>query len=147
MAQPVFRNPDKFQILPFREWLRKNMPSGTDGFVVEDLDLVIRVYGPNFESDAEGKFILVELKYGMAWIGRAKKMTFGLIHRLLRETDSHRQRYLGFYVLNYDDEDWDKANFKVNGLILSKEELLDFFSLRAFMLDKINAHRTIFNEV
>ncbi len=37
---PKFRNPDKLQVLPYREWMRLNLPTGKQGMVVEDLDAV-----------------------------------------------------------------------------------------------------------
>jgi hypothetical protein len=124
--RPVFRNPDKFQVLLFRDYLRKHLPGGREGCVIEDLDLIIRLYGKQFNTDDDGKFYLFELKFGNARIGIAQQKTFGLIHRLLRMADPRRERYLGYYVINYDNEDWEYANFSVNGVKLSREEFLNF---------------------
>ena len=44
MNKPKFRHPDKFQVLPWREYIRQNLPPGAEGFVAEDLDLIIRNY-------------------------------------------------------------------------------------------------------
>jgi len=44
LNKPKFRHPDKFQVLPWREYIRQNLPSGAEGFVAEDLDLIIRNY-------------------------------------------------------------------------------------------------------
>ena len=128
--KPVFRNDDKIQRLKFRDWFRENMPSGSNGFVVEDLDLVVRWYGRSFDTDADGKFILVELKFGNSTIGIAQQKTFGLIDKLLRLTDPEKKRYLGYFVIQYSDEDWDKSEFKINGSPISRSDFQDFWKLK-----------------
>lgn len=126
MTKPIFRNPDKFQVLPHREFIRKHLPSGTFGFVAEDLDLVIRVCGRNFNTDGGGKFMLMELKWYPHNIGMAQKRTFGLIDSLLKNGDKSRTRYKGFYVIQYDNEDWDLSRFWVNGIKVCREQLISF---------------------
>lgn len=128
--QPVFRNDDKFQRLPFRDWLRKRMPNGRAGYVVEDLDLVPRVYGPNYNEDDIGKFMLLELKYTSSWIGVAQQKTFGLIHRVCRAGDPARRRYLGYYVINYDNEDWDQATICINRQPVTMDQFREFMQLK-----------------
>jgi len=125
-SRPEFRNPDKFQLLPFREWIRRNLPSGSDGFVCEDLDLVVRVFGEWFGQDSIGRFMLIELKFMGTRLGRAQRMTFGLVDRLLRAGDPDAKRYRGYFVLEYSDEDWDLAEFRVNGVGVTQEELFGF---------------------
>jgi len=104
------------------------MPNGRDGFVAEDLDLLVRWFGPNFHFDARGGFMLVELKYGNAWIGGAQKMTFGVLDELLRKGDPEGQRYTGFYLVQYDNEDWECARFKINGVSVTQEQMVQFWS-------------------
>lgn len=99
MSQPVFRNPDLYQVLPLREYLRGALPSGGDGCVIEDLDLLVRHYGPRYQLDSFGRFMLVEQKHPGSDIGTAQKRTFGLLHQLLRMADPDRKRYLGYYLL------------------------------------------------
>jgi hypothetical protein len=127
--RPVFRHPDKLQVLPFRDWIRANLPVGNQGFVAEDLDLVIRVYGANFDSDSTGKFLLAELKYGNSRLDYAQRMTFGLLDSMLRQADPTCSRYLGFFLINYSDVNWDKARFKINGQAISHDELLELLCL------------------
>jgi len=118
---PVFRNPDLFQRLPWREWLRREMPAGPEGWVAEDLDLIVRRY---MSSDPVGRFMLVELKYGEAGLGEAQIRTFGLVDGLLRAADPQGRRYLGYYLLQYPELDWERCHgFKVNGLPLSAQGL------------------------
>lgn len=126
MNQPVFKNADIFQVHGFREWIRKNMPSGPQGFVVEDLDLVPRVYGPSYGTDEKGKFALMELKYGRAQPARAQINTFGLIDGLLKNGDPQRKRYRGYHVLNYTNEDWARSEFMLNGKPITLDKLARF---------------------
>lgn len=99
--KPVFRNPDKFQVLPWREFIRQNLPAGNEGFVAEDLDLIVRIYK---HDDPEGKFMLIELKYQQSTLNTAQKRTFGLIDKLLRKADPERKKYFGFYLVQYPFE-------------------------------------------
>ena len=124
---PVFRNPDMFQVLPHREYLRRvNEPPhfkrGHEGFVVEDLDVLFRTFGPAFQTDAKGKFMIVEEKHPGAKMQRAQEMTFGLLDDVCRKGDPLRERYLGFYVLEigYDAIDYPIFPVKVNGHRLSE---------------------------
>ena len=125
--KPVFRNGDKIQVLPFREWLRNKMPNGKMGFVVEDLDLVIRWFGLNYGFDGQGAFMLTELKFGSAQLGIAQEKTFGLMNSLLRAADPNYERYLGFYLIQYTHEDWDLAEFKINFECVTREQFMNFW--------------------
>lgn len=127
-VQPIFRNPDYLQELPFRKWLRENMPTPRDGFVVEDLDLLLRCYGPNYHTDDKGCFMLVEVKYGNADLGHAQRRTFGLINQLLRLADPKRERYMGFYLIQYSDPDWSYADFKINRRPVTGEQFTSFLN-------------------
>jgi hypothetical protein len=124
--KPVFRHPDRLQLLSYREFLREHLPTGAEGCVVEDLDLVIRLHGPRYGTDATGKLMLVELKFGNACLDWAQQWTFRLMHQLLRDKDPSRERYLGYFVVNYDNLDWSVANFRVNGKPLTVEQFLAF---------------------
>ncbi len=125
MSELRFRHPDKLQQLPFRDWIRANMPSPNDGFVVEDLDLVIRVYGQNFNTDKDGKFMLIELKKHPAYIGNAQWMTYGMVNRLLVSSpESHR--YKGYYVVQYSAENWDYSQFWINKERIYLKEFKEF---------------------
>jgi hypothetical protein len=127
--KPQFRNSDKLQVLPFREWLRTNMPTAHDGFVVEDLDLVIRWYGVN-GFGTEGVFMFLELKFWGYDIGLAQKKTFGMIDRLLRMADPKKEKYKGFFVIQYSDENWNNANFRINGKPANLSEFTEFLKMK-----------------
>lgn len=105
MAAPVIRNETLAPIIPHRELIRGRrdgypMPSGPEGYVVEDLDLIIRHHSRN-GYDAEGTLALYEHKHQTAPLGASKERTFGLLHRLILSTDADyiAQRYRGFYVV------------------------------------------------
>jgi len=101
----TFRNPDKLQVLPIREYIRENCPGPGAGLVVEDLDLVPLQYGPLIgrHKNADGQFMLVEVKHPGFGIGYAQKRLFMMMDRLLRLGDPEGKFYIGFYVLNWND--------------------------------------------
>lgn len=131
MAKPRIRNPDLIQILPWREWIRENMPTGTEGIVVEDLDLIVLRFGPQegLGYNDNGRFMLVEIKQKGAPLPYAQKRVFGLVHQVLRRGDPARRYYLGFYLVHWYEE----HHVKING-----REVLDMEQFRAFLLGKID---------
>jgi hypothetical protein len=119
--KPVFRHPDKFQLLPWREWLRNELPPGPKGWVAEDLDLVVRKYSL---EDPVGRFMLIELKHGGASLSKSKLMTFGIIDFLLRQADPKRKIYRGYFLLQYPDPNPESCTHViVNDEVLSLGEL------------------------
>jgi len=137
MSDHIFRNPELFQVLEYRDFLRKHKPNGDEGYIVEDLDLVIRIYGPKYKEDAVGKFSLVEIKHGGCKIidgvkdeiGTSKEMTFGLIDALLKKADPEKKRYQGFYIIRtFASSEWENTNttFCVNGNIISRQSFIDW---------------------
>lgn len=128
--KPIFRNPDKLQVLPYREWLRHNMPNAGYGFVVEDLDLVVRWFGQNYGFDSTGAFMLIELKHGNSDLGIAQTKLWGLIDGMLRKADPEYKRYFGFYLIQYSCEDWDTALFRINHHAVTKEQFIGFWERR-----------------
>jgi hypothetical protein len=100
MATPTLRNPNLVQALAWRESMRQDLPAGTAGMVIEDLDLVLRWFGSNYNLDAIGRLRLVEMKHITSGIGRAQESTFGLIDMLCRA--GNPERYDGFFVVQAD---------------------------------------------
>lgn len=106
-----------------REWIRQNLPAGPAGFVAEDLDLVARVYGREFYTDATGKLALIEFKLGDAPFGASKERTFRLLDDLCRAGDVAGERYRGFFVVRTPDETWSESTvFNVNGVDLTADQ-------------------------
>ena len=126
-GKPVFRNPDKVQVLEWREWMRENMPTGREGFVAEDLDLVVRRYGSLEHGSGDGRFMLIEVKQCNATIGYAQKRTFGLIDRLLRLGDPDSKHYIGFYLINWNSDH----------VVVNQKEKLDMAELKSFLLGEM----------
>lgn len=120
-TKPVFRHPDLYQVLPWREWIRENIPNGSSGYVAEDLDLIIRRYGKAADGNPDGRFMFIEIKYPGAVMGHAQRMTFGLIHRLLRKADPEHEWYVGFYLVH-----WNDGYVDVNGIQKTLEQFKDF---------------------
>lgn len=132
------------------------MPSGDKGYVVEDLDLVIRLFGSSYRLDSKGAFALIELKFNQADLEFAQKKTFGLIDEVARLGDPQRKRYLGYFLIQYSNEDWNKSSFWLNYNPISKEELFIFlehpekydpydfsYDYRKFVMDKTGTIRRV----
>jgi hypothetical protein len=118
MSEHTFRNPHLFQRLPLRDYLRTHYPDGSNGFVLEDLDLVVRHYGINYRTDSIGRILLIELKHPGSSIGTAQRKTFGLIDSLMRRGDPKGERYLGYFQLNatFDEKNNMVFPVQVNGI-------------------------------
>lgn len=109
-----YRGPRE-QVLPFREAMRHWFGSARDGVVIEDLDVIIRVFDPRNGADI-GSYRAVEFKMNPAWtkvgvrdrsavfveLGHAQRMTFGPLDHGLRV--GLEDRYLGLWVLSYPDD-------------------------------------------
>jgi hypothetical protein len=129
MSKHTFRNPDLYQVLGPREAIREWMPDGDKGFVATDLDLVLRWFGQNYDTDAVGRVALIELKHGSAPLAAAQTHTFGLIDALFRAGDPDGKRYAGFYVVHSENENWLTCDkFKVNGVSMNQPEFRRWLS-------------------
>jgi hypothetical protein len=118
----IFRNPQGAPIYPIRDFLGGHLPSGRDGFVIQDLDwttvapedaqlLIVRKFGDAYGLDSTGEFLIAEFKYRPkleTHLDPAQLRTFGLIDEQCRLGDELRlqkgepRRYAGFYVIAYD---------------------------------------------
>lgn len=124
MPRPTFRHPELVQVLPWRELLRELLPSGGAGCVVEDLDLIVRLYPPLVEPEAHpGRMALVEIKQHGATLGWAQRRTFGQLDALLRRGDPDGRHYRGFFVLGWGTD----GHHTVNGVRVDQPDLMAFF--------------------
>jgi len=124
MSDHEFSNKKELDLV--REYTRRHLPGGDEGCVIEDVDLVMRLYGPNYGLGGMGKFALVELKHNDVNIEFAQKRTFGMIDTILRRGDTGNQ-YVGYFKVGCEYEDWEiPQRFWVNGILVSREELLAF---------------------
>ena len=124
--KPVFRNPELYQVLPWRECFRNNFPTAKQGYVVEDLDLLILKFGEAIgrDKDDDGKFILCEIKTNGASMGYAQQRVWGLVHRTLRLGDPDRKYYHGFYLIGWNEEQ--KEKISINGVVVGIDGLREF---------------------
>lgn len=133
MAKPVLRNEDIAPELAIRKYLRRTdeqprYKTGTEGFVVEDNDLVIRLFGPEFGTDDIGKLMMLDEKYPGHDLGPAQIRTFGLQDWGLRR--GLNERYMGFYVINIE---WGNDGFPVKGSVRVNDiEITDSMDLKRF---------------
>jgi hypothetical protein len=85
---------------PFRDWIRRRCRSGNEGFVCEDLDIVINCYGEwigrNHSDD--GRIKLIEKKFDRD-MKYAQKKTFELLDKLLKTADPKAKFYRGLYTV------------------------------------------------
>ena len=116
MSGPKIRS-KTLQILPEREWIRENISCEKGGFVVEDLDMIVKIYNPEIPRDS-GKFRLIEKKNPGERFGYAQISLFKTMDHLLTKSDPDRKCYQGFYLIiwNYKDDN----HVKVNNDVLSK---------------------------
>jgi hypothetical protein len=125
----VFRNPDKVPVLPYREWARENLPHSRDGMVVEDIDMILRTWGPNHNTGPFGKIRLLEIKHGNNWPTAGQMLTFKGIDELLRRADPTGEVYQGFYIVKHFDADWKGEHFIVNSEYTLTQEEFKLFCL------------------
>jgi len=130
MSDHEFNNSDKLPVLSYREFIRTHLPNGSQGYVVEDADIILRVYGSTYNADELGTFMLVEVKARRAAMGTAQNVTFGLIDGILRKGDPKGERYKGYYSIQTDNPDWndETTNFWVNGKAIKRDDLIKFLS-------------------
>jgi len=104
--KPVFRNPELYQQLPLRDYIREKCPTPSQGLSVLDLDLVPLMFGGlvNRHRNDDGKFMLIEVKNKSVKINYAQKRLLQLMHRLFREADKNRNHYIGAYLLHWDHD-------------------------------------------
>jgi hypothetical protein len=135
--KPVFRNPDKYQVLEWREWMRDNLPNGKSGMVVEDLDLVPLLFGPlvNRQRDEDGKFMLIEIKTAFGQMGYAQRRLFSMMHKLLRKADPDRKYYIGFYLVRWNNGKPES----VNNARVTEQKFIEFMTGKATLESMFDA--------
>lgn len=130
MSEHFLRHEGLVQRQEHRDFIRLHLPGASQGCVVEDLDMVQRVYGASYGLDDSGRVRLVELKYGSAGLTGGQIRTFGLLDALLRLGDPTGKRYDGFYLVQTSGR-WEDASttFRVNRQPLDRADFklwLDF---------------------
>lgn len=101
MSRDQLNDPSLAPPDPLRELIRGNlqhhpMPSANDGFVVEDLDLVLRWQGERYGLDEHGRFRLCEVKQPGQDLSNGQAWTF---LQVLDPILWHSDRYDGFFIV------------------------------------------------
>ncbi len=126
-GQHFFGHASEYGLLPWREWMRTNLPKGSEGFAVEDLDAIVTIFG-RLSPDLE-KFMLVEFKQWGTQLDYSQLKTLRLLNYLLRRGDPKRVQYRGVYVVEWprDDSDFVRVNYRQ---VLRFDQLQQFFLFR-----------------
>jgi len=96
-----------------RDWIRENIPD-TKGFIVEDLDMIVKIYDPEKQRDS-GKIRLIEKKNPREKFNYAQISLFKTMDYILTKGDPDRKCYQGFYLII-----WGNNEVKVNKKVLSR---------------------------
>lgn len=136
---PKWRGQGGERELPFRAYIREYLPSGEEGFNVQDIDLVIL----NSYNRRNPMLTFYEFKKGEARTNLAQEMLGLLIDRIMSdflpyEFGNMMVEYGGFHVVHYPRErNWREwRTFTVNGTRLFRREyddlLLNELVLRSY---------------
>lgn len=85
--------------LPWRKWVRANLPRGFEGFCVEDVDGVVICFDPKAHTNQA--LILLEIKEWGVQLDRSQLEMLKLLDRLLRAGDPRRALYRGTYIVEW----------------------------------------------
>lgn len=142
---PTCHRPTDDDVGGLRQYLRDYCPPGPysrapglDGFTAEDIDLVIRRFGPLYGLDQDGDFALIEVKHGrqnVPWDAKqaSKDRLFRVMDKLLRAGDSvfvgrgEPSRYRGSFWLREEISRgefpwWADSKVNLNGEFMTVRE-------------------------
>lgn len=114
--------------LPWRKWIRENLPRGPEGFVFEDIDGVAVRFDPR--THINQKFMLLEFKQWGVALDRSQLEVLKMLDARLRAGDrwvSQRSDpvYYGVYICEWHRTDeFVRLNYNH---FLSYERLREFF--------------------
>ena len=132
-------------------WIRSILPSSHEGYLVEDLDMILLRYRMD---DRLGSFKLIEIKHTNTdttnsnrgstihhhnRLRKAQELTFGLMDHILKRSS----RYEGFYLIRFSASATtstdsmmaveDANTITVNDIPVSRNELRDFLLGRKYI--------------
>lgn len=133
-GDPIFRT--SYLVDSRREWIRAVVPNARQGFVVEDLDLILRYYQP---GSPYGRYLKCEFKWNNAVMSAGQRMTHELEHWILRKGDPERKVYIGFYLVHWpalpmSDDHQPEIDFSRNPLVNGHK--ITWAELREFLMFK-----------
>lgn len=99
------------QELPWRKWVRENLPRGPEGFCFEDIDGVAVRFDPR--SHVNQAFMLLEIKWWGVALDRSQGETLRMLDALLRKGDPDAKLYKGVYIVEWHKtEEFVRINYK-----------------------------------
>lgn len=124
-GEHYYADETKEGILPWREWIRRNLPQGPEGFSFEDIDGVVFLHG--VLSPVVPKFMLLEFKLLGTKLDKSQFLGFQQIDRLLRRADPRGREYFGFYIVEWP-RDFPAPYARINYRhLLNAGDLREFF--------------------
>lgn len=114
----------------YREFIRKNLPGGSDGqrpasgFNVQDIDLIPRWYGPTYNLDGDGRFRYVEVKRWEIMPGYDKR-TIQVQADAFKKGDP--ERFDGAHLVHARcDENYEPVEFAINRYEVTVEQFIEW---------------------
>jgi hypothetical protein len=95
--QPVWRQ--RYNNDPFREWMRRDFPPASDGFVPIDIDNAIRCYGKKFGLDGDGDLLLIEKKEQKGVMTPGEQRVYTWLDKALKSS-VYADRWRGCHLLH-----------------------------------------------
>ncbi len=128
MSNHVFRNPDLYQQLPFRDYIRQHCPGANAGLIVTDLDMIVNHIGAlvGRRRNDDGRILLVELKDMGADLNYSQSRTMQLMHKLMRKADPERKFYGGSYLLHWDNKN--NVPCRINSKPITEQQFNDWIT-------------------
>lgn len=114
--------------LPWRKWVRENLPRGPEGFVFEDVDGVAVLFDPRTHTNRA--FMLLEFKWWGVALDRSQIETLRMIDELLRAGDPRRELYKGVFTV-----EWHRRDEFVR---INYQQPLSHDRFRQFLLFQVN---------
>lgn len=89
-----------YGIDPFREWVRRELPGSSNGFVISDIDYGVRLYGDNFGLDEDGDLMLIEKKEFSGDVTIGQRRMFRWVKDAVKdETGQYEKRFRGIHLI------------------------------------------------
>lgn len=89
--------------LPWRAFIRQNLPRGPEGFVFEDIDGVAVRFDP--KAHVNQAFMLIEFKWWGVKLDRSQVEVLRMLDGIMRRGDPQRALYKGTYTVEWHRTD------------------------------------------
>ena len=103
-------------------WISFNLPSSSNGCVVQDLDFIIQNYKAK-------KFLLLEIKTKGNQLTYAQRKFYDMLHKSLIKTELYDWReYIWTHLLKFEWEGFSDWDVTLDWNIITEKELIEFFN-------------------